>query len=282
MRRAVASDEKQLGPMYDPDRNRGLMQTTLESYVLPWLGGDDQRHRPFSDMLKALKVAMESHLETKLCDTGIFLPFHFTEPYYQMLGNATAAVSLGVPKIRTSPAAMFAGRVYGLDADCNYYDSFGQEKLILAIEYSRAAVTAFLIHDDCGVWQRLRVVHDTRLGLDNLRDGEAGWTDMERVLRNITQLPLKDGTGAGLGYISDIMLLRESARDTRIQNVLRTVLGERYGSLTKIDGYAGAVDPLFVGSRGAAYYSWFRQDDDAHLHRIVGSPIRSAEGEVPQ
>jgi hypothetical protein len=264
MRKAVASNNKDLGLLYDSEYKLGALQTTLKSIrhsLPPWLGGHDQHHQPLSDMLKALKVAAESHLEAPLCTAAIVLPYYFTEPYYQILSNASASVSLNLPMLRIWPAGFYAAQAHGIDGNCEPYGESDPPKLVLTIEYTRAALTAILAHEECGVYQGQRVVQDTRLGLDGIQDGsDASWSDLERALRGITELPLKDGVGAGLKSISDVVLIGESAKDSRMQDVLQRVLAERYSSFATTSGYSGPIDPLFAGSRGAALYSWFRQE----------------------
>jgi hypothetical protein len=152
---------------------------------------------------------------------------------------------------RLSPAGTHAACAYGLDGNCDDGDDY-PEKLILTIEYSRAALTALLVYEICGAYEHRRVVQDTRLGLDSIQDGSADWSDLERALHEITELPLKDGNSAELKHIDNLVLLGESARNSRMQNVLRNVLGERYNSLATIDGYVGAIDPLFAAARGVA------------------------------
>jgi hypothetical protein len=206
-------------------------------------------------MLKALKVAAESNLEAPVCTGEIILPFYFTEPYYQILSKASTSISLRLPYLRLEPAGIWAARAYGRVGDCNVWGD-GPEKLILTIEYSRAALTALLVAEQCGVFEYRRVVHDTRLGLDGVQDGsEASWSDLERAVREIAELPLKYGNGAGLKHISNVVLLGESAGDSRMQNAVRNVLAERYNSLAT---RGGAIQPLFAAARCVAWYTWTR------------------------
>ena len=48
---------------------------SLRDYLPPWLGGQDSRTEALSRMLKALKVATESFLETQLSDAEVVFPF---------------------------------------------------------------------------------------------------------------------------------------------------------------------------------------------------------------
>jgi hypothetical protein len=268
MRAAIPSDQTQLGKLYDAAYSSNsasyfeLLQTVLVPQSLrlhrqTWLGGRDERVQALAGMIKALKVAAESYLEAPVCTGVIALPFHFTEPYYQVLSKASNVSSLSLQYLRMDPAGIHAAKVYGLSGDCDYYGPHQDpEKLILTVEYSRAALTALLIYEHCGVFEWRRAVHDTRLGLDGIQDGpEATLGDVERVFREVTELPLKNGNGEGLKHISNVVLLGESAGDLRMQNTLRKVSGEKYNSFAATDG---AVQPLFAAARCLALYSWTR------------------------
>jgi hypothetical protein len=266
MRAAIPCDDTELGER--PDAHDGdsasyleVLQTTLLPQSLrrrrrTWLGGRDQRVQTLAGMMKALKVAAESYLESSVCTGLLDLPLQFSEPYYQVLRKASNVNSLGLQLLRTNPAGIHAADAYGLSGDCSDDLHEDPEKLILTVEYSRAAVTALLLDEDCGVYEWRRAVHSTRLGLDGISDGsEATWSDLERLFRQITELPLKSGNGAGLKHIGNIVLFGESAGDSRLQNALRNVLGERYNSFTRT---GGAAQPAFASARCLAYYSWIR------------------------
>ena len=127
------------------------------------------------------------------------------------------------------------------------FGATARKSLSLLSNIPGAALTALLVAEQCGVFEYRRVVHDTRLGLDGVQDGsEASWSDLERAVREITELPLKYGSGAGLKHISNVVLLGESAGDSRMQNAVRNVLAERYNSLATADG---AIQPPLCGRK---------------------------------
>lgn len=240
-----------LGPLQSP-----LVPRSLRHQLPDWLGGHDQDLQALKGMLKALKVAAESHLEAPVCTAQTVLPFYFKDPYYQTLIKASASVSLSLPYPRLSPAGVWASEAYGLAGNCDYDGNGTAEKLIVAIEYSRAALTGLLILEECGIFESWRILHNTSLGLDGIQDrSEASWSDLEHALRKLTQLPIKDADGVELKHISNIVLIGESAGDSRMQNALRNVLGEPYNSLATVDG---AIQPLFAAARCVAWYTWTR------------------------
>jgi hypothetical protein len=242
----------------------GLSQSTLvpqplSHYMPTWLGGHDRDVQVLTGMLKALKVAAEFHLDAPVCTAAAALPFYSTTSYYQILSNAFASLSLRLTLPRLSPAGVWALRAYGLAGYCDYCGlEQAPEKLIITIDYSRAAFTAFLVHEECSVFEYRRVVHDTRLGLDGIEHrSEATWGDVEHALRKLTVLPLKDGNGEGLKHISNIVLIGESARDSRLQNAIQNVLGERYNTLEIVEN---AADPVFAAARGVAWHTLIHSD----------------------
>lgn len=78
--------------------------------------------------------------------------------------------------------------------------------------------------------------------------------DLARALRRITALPLEDGNGAKLEYVSQLVLLGERADDPWLHDVLKDILREQYGSLATTPSQArmNTIEPLFAASRGVA------------------------------
>ena len=235
---------------------------SIRDYIPPWLGGGNSRSQPLSRMLKALKIAAESYLETSVSTAEVVFPFPISDSYRDtILRSAYSSVSLHPPWFRLAPAGIFAAKAYGIGGNCED----DPEQLILTVDYSRAALTALLVDEECSVFLDRRVLHDTRLGLDGLHDrSEASRSDLERALREITKLPLEDGNGAGLKRINNLVLLGESAGNSQLHDVLKEVLAEQYIPLvtTASENSKSAIDPLFAASRGVALHCWERVNED--------------------
>lgn len=253
-----------------------LVSTSPRDYLPPWRSGNDARSQPLSDMLKALKTATESYLGSKISAAEIVMPFPVSTSNLDSLRAASSSVSLHQPMSAQPPAGILAARAYGMHGTCNYTAPGGvpdedpmddPEQLILTVDYSRAALTTLLVDEECGVFEIRRVLHNPHLGLDGLRESRATSSDLESALRNVTQLPLKDGNGASLNRISNLVLLGESAGDLRLHDALRRVLGEQYGRLVKAasESRSSFIEPLFAPSRGVAWDCWdrlnYRKDD---------------------
>lgn len=254
---------------------------SLRDYLPPWLGGDnDNRTQSLSRMLRALKTATESYLEASLSTAEVVFPFPVSDSYLDTLRSACSPFSLHMPLSAQPPAGILAARVYDIGGNCktaigkealviNQADD--PEQLILTVDYSRAALTALLVAEECGVFEYLRVLHDTNLGADCLsflrRSDTPGCdsnirSDLAHALRGVTNLPLEDGNGTRMKRIRELVLLGESADDRLLHDVLKEVLDEQSGTLiTHVsERRARVIDPPFAASRGLAQDCWDRMN----------------------
>lgn len=249
-----------------------LRLQSLRDHLPPWLGGNDPGTQSLSGMLKALKTATESYLQASLSTAEVVVPFPVAESYLDALRSACSSLSLQMPMSAQPPAGILAARAHGIGGNCDTADDPAQ--LILTVDYSRAALTALLVAEECGIFEVRRVLHDTRLGADALSRGSdapgpnRSRGDLASALREITRLPVEDGNGEEVTRVGELVLLGESAGDRRLHDVLKEVLGEQSGSLvtTASDGRRRMIDPLFAASRGVAQDCWsrmnFRPDDE--------------------
>ena len=244
---------------------------SLRHYLPPWLGGKNARTQSLSRMLQALKTAVESYLETPLSTVEVVVPFPASDSYLDSLRSACSSLSLQIPRSAQPPAGIFAARAQGIGGKCNtglVDDTSEQtrtddlEQMLLTVDYSRAALTALLVFEECGVFEDRRVLHDTSIGTDGLtRESKNGHDELVHALRHVTRLPLEDGNGAGLKQISQLVLLGESAGDQQLEDVLKEVLGQQLRSLLAAahDRSGGVTNPLFAASRGVAQDCWNRE-----------------------
>ena len=268
--------------------NSGASQGRLKlqsyrDYLPPWLGGHQTRFQPLPSMLRALKVVTESYLEKPLSDAEVVVPFPVTDSFLDTLRSACFSLSLRMPMSAQPPAGILAARANGIGGKCNNAaaetadvpNSDQQQfeplagQLILTVDYSRAALTALLVFEECSVFEQRYVLHDTRLGTDErltrATDARGLSTTprdlLARSLRKVTSLlPFEVGNGAGMSRISELVLLGESAGDRLLHDALTEVLSEcSYdfpAKVLKMPG--GSFDPLFAASRGLALDCWDR------------------------
>ena len=243
--------------------------SSLGDYLPPQIRTSNHRVETLTGMLRALKTATESYLETTVSPAEVVFPFPASKSMVQALRLAASSTALQLPMSAQPLAGILAARAYGIGGKCNLTADGAldesnvddPEQLILTIDYSRAALTVLLVVEECGVFEYRRVIHDTRLGLDRLRSTpEASASDLESALRNITKLPLEDGNGSGIEHINKLVLVGESASDPRLHDILRQVLAKHYGHLADASDelFVSLIDPLFAASRGVAWDCWDR------------------------
>ena len=244
---------------------------SLRDYLPPWLGGKDARTRSLSWMLQALNTAAESYLETSLSTVEVVVPFPASDSYLDALRSACSSLSLRMPMSAQPPAGILAARAHGIRGKCTIgpVDDTSEQKqrddleqIILTVDYNRAALTALLIVEECGIFEYRRVLHNASIGTDGLsRGSKNGRDDLARALRQVTRLPLEDRNGAGLKQISQLVLLGESADNQQLEDALKGILGEQSGTLLSTASHERArkVSPLFAASRGVAQDCWGRQ-----------------------
>lgn len=262
--------------MHNSGASQGRLKLqSYRSYLPPWLGGHQNRFQPLPSMLRALKVATESYLERPLSDAEIVVPFPVTKSFLDTLRSACFSLSLSMPMSAQPPAGILAVRANGIGRQCNAVEAVDFSKssqqqdpgqLVLTVDYSRAAMTALLVFEECSVFEFRHVLHDTRLGTDELtrendaRDLSTPRDLLARAIRTVTSLPLEHGNGAGLTRISELVLLGESSGDRLLHDALTEVLSERSFDFpaAALQKPVGSFDPLFAASRGLALDCWDR------------------------
>nr|POE49219.1 hypothetical protein CFP56_32369 [Quercus suber] len=204
-----------------------------------------------SPILRALRTATESYIGHRITDAVIVFPARTSSSLYSAVSSATCALALNMPiHLRSSAGqvAAVANRINGQDSDliCD------PEQLVLTVDYSRAALTMMLFIEECGLFDDLRGMHNTSLGLDS-------WSAAHRELlrselRQIMRVPV-DGHDGALDHINSLVLLGEHGNDKELQSVLKQILQETNNPavvdiMSSVD--SGRIDPLFAAAVGAA------------------------------
>ena len=254
----------------------------LRDYIPSWPGVLDVRTQALSRMIIALKTASASYLEQSFSKVVVVTPFAMPYVLRYHLRSACASVNLELAMTFQLPAGAYVAKAHGFgrmfdEADCYYYS----REVILAIDYSRAVVSAVLLDEQCGKYDWQRFLHRTDLGSDGLFGrhetfrSTSGRDDLLLVLNNFTRLSLgKDGpyydyeeqeglNDESIRHIRRLVLTGESADNEQLKSVLREVLvrdDHDDGPLMALDDNEDfearliASDPLFAASRGAAYH----------------------------
>lgn len=101
----------------------------------------------------------------------ITAPFLITNPFFGTLYSTAKSLSIQMPLTPAPPAGRLAAlHVYGIGpGDCGYVsDPDDPAQVFLTVELTRAALTALLVLEECGVYDNMRVLHKTDLGVDSL------------------------------------------------------------------------------------------------------------------
>ncbi|KAL8809923.1 MAG: hypothetical protein Q9200_003001 [Gallowayella weberi] len=245
---------------YALDHGTPATQATLglqsfRDFLPPWLGGDDGCIPSLIQMLKALKTASESYFQSTLLSAEVVVPFPASGTFFDALRSASSSLSIEMPMSEQPPAGIVVARALGLGREClDEPRKAEEEQLILTIDYSRAALTALLVYEECNIFEYRRMLHNISLGTDSMSNGHKdSRQSLLRALRTITNLPLGSGNGAGLTQINEIILTGESAGDQQLEDVLREVQREQTGTLvTSAKERRTKIDPVFAASESVA------------------------------
>ncbi|KAL8804291.1 MAG: hypothetical protein Q9182_002656 [Xanthomendoza sp. 2 TL-2023] len=228
---------------------------SLRNFLPPWLGGDDGCIPPLIQMLKALKTASESYLQSPLPAAEVVVPFPASGTFFDALRSACSSLSIRMPMSEQPPAGIVVARALGLGRECLDEPRKAEEQLILTIDYSQAALTALLVYEECNIFEYRRMLHNTTLGTNSMSNGPKDSREsLLRALRTITELPLGSGNGAELTQINELILTGESAGDQQLEDVLREVLREQAGTLVaRAKERCSKIDPVFAASESVAH-----------------------------
>jgi hypothetical protein len=232
-------------------RKTGTMQSLL-GLLPPWFP-PEQPHltNAVLPMIEILKIATENYLGTEITNATYVTPYTISKENHEVLNAAVLGLSLYTNHDRA--AGTLAARAHGIDLDMSVHD----EQMVLAVEISRAALTASILTEDQGVIDILKLIHDPAFGLANLQDTTPSKEEMRATLKAFITTPVNKGDSEVRPdeHLQKLVLFGEISADSPPTQALRDVLGEaRYNDLLNYSvpqGY-GVADPVFAASRGAA------------------------------
>ena len=244
-----------------------LPHTSLLAAKLGLLGKaePDLGSKALSEMLHSLRTATESYLGTRVVTLDVVFPIRPSSAMVRSL--RLAASNLRVDLTGTSAAA---GQVAAFDNLGDQWDCQDPEKLIVAVEWSRAALTAMVYTVDCGVFEGLRGFQSFTLGSEDF--SESNRSDVLAELRYLVETPTE------LDSIGAFIVLGENGGDNRLWSMLRTAFTRAdWGPqpIVTLDMFNGKTDPLFVTAVGAAKDNWAKmQPMDMHGCWVDDEPGR--------
>jgi hypothetical protein len=147
-------------------------------------------------------------------------------------------------------------------------------RLLLTVEYTRSAQTAWLYFEEFGTFDTLRIEHHNELGAAALDECQASngtancLSPLKHAFRRLVKMPVNKiqwpSDNEVPNRVSDVVLLGDKAYDPRLKHALCDVLGEQVILLPKVVAQSqgeGVVDPHYASARGDAIASWARQND---------------------
>ncbi|KAF7195050.1 hypothetical protein HII31_03518 [Pseudocercospora fuligena] len=206
----------------------------------------DLRTKALSEMLHSLRTAMESYLGTRFVAVDVVFP---SRPSSAMVRSLRLASShLGVHLTGTSAGA---GQIAAFDILGNNWDCDDPEKLIVTVEWSRAALTAMVYTEDCGIFEGIRGFQSFTLGSEDFSDSKR--IAILRKLRDLVQTPTE------FDSIAAFIVLGENGGDDRLWSMLRTAFTwADWGpaAIVTLDVFNGDIDPAFAAAGAAAKDNW--------------------------
>ncbi|OQO13868.1 hypothetical protein B0A48_00743 [Cryoendolithus antarcticus] len=230
----------------------------LVHHLPPWLGGSkpDARVKILRPMFKALNAAALAYTDT----TGMIVAVTFAAQPSKglVLAARSAASGLAIKKAivtEVSPASL-AADANGLTTEpCHGDGDYSGKQLILAVDYSRSAFSSNLLSMECGLYDDLRVMVNTSLGLADW-SGDTHQTLAAELRRFIR--PVHGMYDERLQDVDSVLLTGEAGHNEKLRSVLQGVFGSSHTSTLGVRAQHedDAIDPLFATSIGAAYYAW--------------------------
>ena len=242
-------------------------QLLPHSHMLETLEAQDEGVIALRDMLFALKASQEAYLPGSLEIVDVVIPHDFDQQDRDSLSRALRAANLNPTLNVLHIAAEAASRGNGIGA-C-YGPKCGYEnmplRLVLAIDYSRAALTTTLLAEEAALFDVQRVIRNASLGADEyLRTPVAPpdyWDSIRAQLRYVTGMPVSDPYVILPATISQLVLLGDRATDPQLADAIKDVMGSSVlQTAPSLRSGADVVDPVFAAALGEAALSKFKID----------------------
>ncbi len=138
-------------------------------------------------------------------------------------------------------------------------------QLVLAIDYSRAALTTTLLVEEAALFDVQRVIRNASLGAnDHSRMSVAPpdyWESIRAQLRYVTRMAISDPYVVLPVTISQLVLLGDRATDPQLADAIKNVMGSSVlQTAPPLGSDADAVGPVFAAALGEAALSKFKLD----------------------
>lgn len=228
----------------------------FRNYLPSWLSRYNNTDGALLRMLNSLKIASESYLETSISTAEITVPFPISPAFHETLRSAAKSISISIPANRAGSAGKLVTRhVYGIGPEkCGYSFPWPvvPAQAFLTVEYTRPALTALLIFEECGVVWEVRVLHATDLSPQNSSIDRLA--KLTTALGDFIEMPVQF-EDVIIKSLSNVVLIGELSQDKLLHEVLKDVLSEEQQpdilTASTSEGKE-TIDPVFAGSVAAA------------------------------
>lgn len=216
-------------------------------------------------MLLALQAATEAYLAAPLNTSDLVTSTRLSESRRDLLDLELHRLGLrrtlgGFPS--ALKAAIFANNI---PKNQSYLSGVDETRLLLAVDYSRSALTAGLFIDENGVLDDYHFVQDLDIGAD-ASPANLPWSGdlllkRRRLLQKVTSLPVTDA-GFGLPQrVSVLVLIGDHANDEEFLRLLEEIVGTELVARTRYTTNFDRVDPIFTAVKGIAFLAKQRIDE---------------------
>lgn len=211
---------------------------------------------PINAMLLALQVATEAYLETPLNTSDLAIPHGFSKSNRDLLDLELNR--LGLRRTLGGYLSALKATIYANDRSWNrsYFYGFEETRLVLAVDYSRSALTAALFINENGVLDNHRFIQDVDIGADaspsSHTESEELLRKRKRLLQEATSLPITDAGFAIPEEISELVLIGDRAYDDELLELLKAIVGTALVAKVRATTYSDSADPIFTAVQGIA------------------------------
>lgn len=225
---------------------------------------------PINAMLLALQTATEAYLDTPLNTSDLVTSTklsksnrHLLDPELHRLGLRR---TLGrIPS--ALKAAIFANDLSWDDVSWNrpYLSDLYETRLILAVDYSRSALTAGLFIGDNGVLDDYRFSQDTDIGADaspsNFPWSEDLLLKRRRLVQEVARLPVTDAGFELPGRVTELVFIGDRANDDELLELLEEIVETELVARIRDTIPYDSADPIFTAVKGVASLAKQRIDE---------------------
>lgn len=236
-------------------------QDTVKRFTPPSLSKELGRWQapttpPINAMLHALQAATEAYLGTNLNTSDLVTSTRLSESNRDLLDLELNR--LGLRRTLGGFLSALNAAILANDIPWNrsYLSGIDEIRLILAVDYSRSALTAGLFIDETGVLDDHRFLQDVNIGA-HASPSDLPWSEelslkRKRLLQEVASLPVTDAGFELPGSISELVLIGDRANDHELLELLEDIVGTGPTTTIRDSKQYDSADPIFTAVKSVA------------------------------